>query len=92
MIIAAENKVLLLNEKQEDKSAGGIILTGGKESDTLKLKVVDVGGDKTTKELIGKFAIVGRHNGYQFVHDGVDYKVCTLNDVLAWCTGISEES
>lgn len=92
MIIAAENKVLLLNEYQEEVSAGGILLTGGKQSDTLRLKVVDVGGDKSMKELIGKYAIVGRHNGYQFVHEGVDYKVCTLNDILAWCEGASEES
>ena len=43
MIIAAENKVLLLNENQEEVSAGGIVLTGGKLSDTLRLKVADVG-------------------------------------------------
>lgn len=84
MIIAAENKVLLLNKPQENLSAGGIVITGGSEGDTLTLEVVDIGGDKTTKDLIGKFAVVGRHNGYQFVHGGVDYKVCTLNDILAW--------
>ena len=84
MIIAAENKVLLLNENQEEVSAGGIVLTGGKLSDTLKLKVVDVGIREDT-DVAGKYAVVGRHNGYQFVHEGVDYKVCTLNDVLAWC-------
>lgn len=87
MIIAAENKVLLLNENQEEVSAGGIVLTGGKLSDTLKLKVVNVGGGKETEGLIGKYAVVGRHNGYQFIHDGVDYKVCTLNDILAWADG-----
>lgn len=87
MIIAAENKVLLLNENQEEVSAGGIVLTGGKLSDTLKLKVADVGLHSDVEDMIGKYAIVGRHNGYQFIHDGVDYKVCTLNDILAWSDG-----
>ena len=85
-IIPIEDRVLIQNEKVEEKTVGGIIIpdTVSKEKPQIG-KIIAIGTDDDVKKLfkIGQNVIYAKYGGNEIELDGEKYIILSKSDVLA---------
>ena len=76
------DRVLILPNPAEEKTAGGLIIPDTAKEKPLAGKVVAVGpGTLEVKE--GDQVLYGKYAGQEIQVDGVDYLIMKQNDILA---------
>ena len=76
------DRVLVLPNPAEEKTAGGLIIPDTAKEKPLAGKVVAV-GPGTSEVKIGDQVLYGKYAGQEIQVDGVDYLIMKQNDILA---------
>lgn len=79
-VVPAEDYVLLLDNEDHLKTSGGLLLTS--ESQTETAKKLEILISKKYNEYIGNKAIVNKHSGISFKHNGIKYVIVHDREVL----------
>lgn len=79
---ALTNKVVVSPDDKAQVSPGGIYIAGNDEKPETG-RVVSVGPEVTSANLVGKTVVFNPYDGDQFEYKGEDYFVFTESDVLA---------
>ena len=80
------DRVLVLPNPAEDKTAGGLIIPDTAKEKPLAGKVVAVGPgtkDVQMEVKVGDQVLYGKYAGQEIQIDGVDYLMMKQNDILA---------
>ncbi|MDR2617956.1 MAG: co-chaperone GroES [Treponema sp.] len=78
------DRVLVKLEKNEAKTAGGIIIPDTAQEKTQQGTVVDVGDDKDViKVKAGQKIMYDKYAGTQIKIDGAEYLIIKMSDILA---------
>ena len=78
------DRVLVKLEKNEAKTAGGIIIPDTAQEKTQQGTVVEVGDDKDViKVKAGQKIMYDKYAGTQVKVDGIEYLILKMSDILA---------
>ena len=80
------DRVLVLPEKDTEKTSGGIILPDSAKEAKAEGKVLACGkgiNDVPMQVKVGDKVIFGKYAGDEFIIDGVTHKILSENDILA---------
>jgi chaperonin GroES len=78
------DRVMVKLEKNEAKTAGGIIIPDTAQEKTQQGTVVEVGDDKDViKVSAGQKVMYDKYAGTQVKIDGVEYLILKMSDILA---------
>ena len=80
------DRVLILPNPAEEKTAGGLIIPDTAKENPLAGKVVAVGPGTSEVKMEGKVGdqvLYGKYAGQEIQVDGVDYLIMKQNDILA---------
>ena len=76
------DRVLILPNPAEEKTAGGLIIPDTAKEKPLAGKVVAV-GPGTSEVKMGDQVLYGKYAGQEIQVDGVDFLIMKQNDILA---------
>ena len=82
------DRVLVLPNAAEEKTAGGLFIPDTAKEKPLMGKVIAVGpGTSEVKMEVkeGDQVLYGKYAGSEFIVDGVDYLIMKQSDILAIC-------
>jgi chaperonin GroES len=78
------DRVMVKLEKNEAKTAGGIIIPDTAQEKTQQATVVEVGDDKDViKVQAGQKVMYDKYAGTQVKIDGAEYLILKMSDILA---------
>jgi chaperonin GroES len=78
------DRVMVKLEKNEAKTAGGIIIPDTAQEKTQQATVVEVGDDKDViKVKAGQKVMYDKYAGTQIKIDGTEYLILKMSDILA---------
>ena len=80
------DRVLLLPDAAEEKSAGGIILPDSAKEKPLRGKVVATGNGTKDEEMVvkaGDAVLYGKYAGTEIEFEGTKYLIMRQSDILA---------
>jgi chaperonin GroES len=78
------DRVMVKLEKDEAKTAGGIIIPDTAQEKTQRGTVVEVGDDKDViKVKAGQKVMYDKYAGTQVKIDGVEYLILKMSDIIA---------
>jgi chaperonin GroES len=80
------DKVLLKPLEAEETTQSGIILAASAQEKPEMSEVISVGpgtDDEPMTVSVGDRVIVGKYTGTQVKHDGVEYTIVSVKDILA---------
>jgi chaperonin GroES len=78
------DRVMVKLEKDEAKTAGGIIIPDTAQEKTQRGTVVEVGDDKDViKVKAGQKVMYDKYAGTQIKIDGVEYLILKMSDIIA---------
>jgi chaperonin GroES len=78
------DRVLVKLEKNEAKTAGGIIIPDTAQEKTQEGRVVEIGDDKEViKVTVGQKVMYDKYAGTQIKLNGEDYLILKMSDIIA---------
>jgi chaperonin GroES len=78
------DRVLVKLEKNEAKTAGGIIIPDTAQEKTQEGRVVEIGDDKDViKVTVGQKVMYDKYAGTQIKLNGEDYLILKMSDIIA---------
>ena len=83
MVKALTNKVVVRPDETAQVSEGGIYLAHSGDEKPETGRVVSIGPDVTSKDIVKKTVVFNPYDGDQFQYEGDDYFVFTESDILA---------
>lgn len=90
-IIPLGDRVVLLQPKEKEISAGGIILPESGKEKPIEAKVIAVGPDTKPPLKVGCTVVYGKYDGIEIKVDEVEYIVMKGEDVSAILEEVREE-
>ncbi|MBQ6732412.1 MAG: co-chaperone GroES [Paludibacteraceae bacterium] len=80
------DRVLILPDAAEEKSAGGIILPDSAKEKPLRGKVIAIGNGTKDEEMVvkeGDSVLYGKYAGTEIEFEGTKYLIMRQSDILA---------
>ncbi|MGL5913513.1 MAG: co-chaperone GroES [Bacteroidales bacterium] len=77
-------RLLVEETTPEEKTKSGLIITSDSSNKTIRAKVLAVGtAEECQKIKVGSIVMYSRYNGEIFEEDGNDYRIISIEDILA---------